>query len=352
MEKTYPPFSCTHSNNLPELLNSLNITIAISTYQAGKVIFLSPKNNDVLIQLPRTFNKAMGMCFEKERFALATKEEVIVFANHPGLGHSYPNKPGVYDNFFVPRATYYTGQVDIHDLEWGKDGLWAINTSFSCLCKIDESFSFIPVWKPDFITELVSEDRCHLNGMALVNGNPKYITSLGHKNSLQSWRENITEGGLLFDVENNKIILDKLPMPHSPVWYKEKLYFLLSASGEIMCFDPKTNETKVIKVLKGFIRGMDIYQDYMFIGLSKLRQNSSTFKQLPVAELASEAGIAIVHLPTGSLVAELFYKTSVDEIYSVKILPEMKRPGILNTIDQTFRLGLSIPVSDFWAKNK
>lgn len=351
MNTNFPPFSSTHSSNLPELLYSLDISIAISTYQAGKVVFLSPKSKEELIQLPRTFNKAMGMTFNNNKLAIATKEEIIIFANHKGLGLTYPKKPAVYDNFFVPRATFYTGQVDIHDLEWGTEGLWAVNTSFSCLCLIDDTYSFIPKWKPDFISELVSEDRCHLNGMAMKEGKPKYVTSLGNKNSFQSWRENITEGGVLIDVEKNISVLEKLPMPHSPIIYKDKLYLLLSASGEVICYDPGTGQTETIKQINGFIRGMDIYDDYMFVGLSKLRQNSSTFNQLPISKIANESGISVIHIPTKSLVAEFRYKSSVDEIYAIKVLPQMKRPGILNTIDNTHRLGLSIPGGDFWAKN-
>jgi len=350
MENSTPPFACKHSSNLPELLTELNCSIALSTYQAGKVIFISAKNKEELVQLPRTFDKAMGMTLRGNKMALATREEVIVLADHPELGKHYPKNSGVYDHFFVPRATYHSGQVDIHDLEWGNEGLWAVNTSFSCLCLIDENFSFVPKWKPSFITELVSEDRCHLNGMALKDGKPKYVTTLGHKNSFQSWRENITQGGLLIDVEKNEIILENLPLPHSPQFYLDKLYLLFSATGEIVCYDENSGKYELIKKLNGFVRGMAVYKDYMFVGMSKLRQNSSTFKQLPIAELSSDAGIIVIHIPTKSTVASLYYKSSVDEIYDIMILPGMNRPGILNTIDPVFRMGLSIPGADYWAK--
>ncbi|MCB0685857.1 MAG: DUF4915 domain-containing protein, partial [Saprospiraceae bacterium] len=181
-----PPFSCTYSANLPELLSQLNCTIAISTYQAGKVVFISAKDEQHLVQLPRTFDRAMGLAINGKRMAVATRDEVIVLTNAPGLGVTYPKNPGIYDAFFVPQLTYFTGLVDIHDLHWGKDDkLWGVNTSFSCLVTMSDQFSWQPTWKPFFIDSMVSEDRCHLNGLAMDKGAPRYVTALGRQNSVQ-----------------------------------------------------------------------------------------------------------------------------------------------------------------------
>ena len=127
---------------------------------------------------------------------------------------------------------------------------------------------------------------------------------------------------------------------------------LCSASGEVICADPEAGTYETVKSLKGFVRGMDIYGDYMFVGLSKLRQNSSTFRKLPVAEFSSYAGITVIHLPTKAVVAELKYKASVDEIYDVILLPGHKRPGILNTIQPVHKMALSTPEATFWARDE
>ncbi|MFC2100267.1 TIGR03032 family protein [Bacteroidota bacterium] len=350
MKQPYPPFHCSFSPNLPELIMQLNCSLAISTYQAGKVIFISAKNNEELIQLPRTFNKAMGLAVNGDKLGIATKEEVIVLANSPGLAKSYPKQPDIYDGLYVPRATYYTGQVDIHDLDWGKEGLWAVNTSFSCLCLIDDNYSFIPKWKPSFITNLSSEDRCHLNGMAMSEGIPLYVTSFGTGDKPQSWRENIPSSGVVIHVSSGEIVLKNVPMPHSPRIYDGKLYLLLSATGEVVCADTKKGTYNVINKLPGFVRGMDKYGDYLFVGLSRLRKNASTFKDLPIADKALSAGLVVIHLPTGGIVGELKYYSTVDEIYDIQVLPELKRPGILNTMKDTHKMALSIPGSTFWAK--
>ena len=351
MSQAPGPFSCTYSPNIPGLLVQLRLTLAISTYQAGKVIFISPKNEEFLVQLPRTFDKAMGIAFHGKKMAIATKEEVIVLANSPGLAHAYPKQPNTYDALFMPRATYYTGMVDIHDMDFGKDGLWAINTSFSCLSTIDDNYSFTPKWKPSFISDLVSEDRCHLNGLCLENGEPKFVSTLGTGNTPKSWRESITNGGSLIDVKSNEFVLKDLPMPHSPRESKGNYYLLLSATGDFVKVNPKDNSYDVITNLKGFVRGLAIHGDFAFIGMSKLRENSSTFNQLDVAKLANWAGISVVHIPTGAIMGEIRYQSSVDEIYDIQVLPEMQRPGILNTIRPEFRMGLDTPDATYWARD-
>ncbi len=348
------PFACTFSPQLPELLNKLNCTIAISTYQAGKLVLISPKNDEELVQLPRSFHKPMGIGYRPERgqLALATKDEVILFSNSVELARHYPRKPGTYDALFVPRAAYYTNALDLHDLSFGSDGLYAVNTLFSCLVRIDEHYNFTPVWKPKFVTKIASEDRCHLNGMAMENGKPRYVTAFGQGDTPQSWRETLMETGVVIDTDTDEVLADGLGMPHSPMLYNHKLYVLLSATGELICLDPKTGSRETVYKTDGFLRGMSMAGDYLFIGMSKLRKNSSTFAKLDIANRANQAGIAIIHLPTGAFTAKLTYQNSVDEIYDVQVLKSMLRPNILNTLTNDFRSALVIPNKTYWARSQ
>ena len=347
-----PPFSCNYSPNVPELLQQLQCTIALSTYQAGKVVMLSSVDGERLVQLPRSFDKPMGIALKGDQLAIATRDEVHLFRNSKGLADHYPAKPGVYDALYMPRATFYTGQLDIHDLEWGKDGLYAVNTSFSCICRIDEQFSFTPVWQPSFISQLAHEDRCHLNGMAMHNHKPRFATAFNRGDSRRSWKEHITKTGILIDIESGEIVMESLAMPHSPRMYDGVLYVLLSATGELVRVDPTAGLYEVVTKINGFVRGLDRCGDYAFIGLSRLRQNSSTFAKLPMEHQAQLAGITIVHLPTGAIVGQIRYQTSVDEIYDVRLLPGLQRPNILNTERQEHKLGLSIPEKTYWAMPK
>jgi uncharacterized protein (TIGR03032 family) len=349
------PFSCIYTPQLPELLLKLNCSLAISTYQAGKLIFISPKDEDTLIQLPRTFEKPMGIAHDlsKDKLAIACKDEIIVFANSESLAKHYPKAPNQYDALYMPRATYHTGPLDIHDLSFGIDGkLFAVNTLFSCLITIDDDYNFKPYWTPSFIDALVSEDRCHLNGMALQNAKPKYATAFNQGNTFQSWRESVTSTGVIFDVETNEVVIDNLAMPHTPRIFGKDLYALLSATGELIRINIAQGTYDVVRKLDGFVRGMSLYKDYLFIGLSKLRKKSSTFGKLDFAEKANHSGIAVVHLPTGSLAGQITYQTSVDEIYDVHVLSDKIRPNILNTLTLDYKSGLMTPGSTYWAIQK
>ncbi len=348
------PFSCRYTPQVPELLFKLNCTLAITTYQAGKLVFISAKDENSLIQLPRTFAKPMGLAHQKkkDKIALACKDEIVVFANSKALAEHYPNKPNTYDALYMPRTTFHTGALDIHDIYFGKDDrLYAVNTLFSCIVSIDDDYNFTPYWQPSFIDNIVAEDRCHLNGMAMENGLPKFVSAFNDGNTPKSWRANITKSGIIIDVATKEVITRGLAMPHSPRLYNNELYVLLSAAGALIKIDKESGKHEEILKIDGFVRGMDLYQDFLFIGLSKLRKNSSTFAKLPFADKAKEAGILIVHLPTASLVGKITYQTSVDEIYDVHILPDKIRPNILNTIKNTHKLGLSTPNSTYWARS-
>ena len=353
--KALAPFSCQFTPQVPELLQKLNCSIAISTYQAGKLVFISAKDENSLTQLPRNFHKAMGIAedFENQKLALACKDEIIIFKNSPELANYYPKSPNKYDALYMPRATFHTGTIDIHDLSFGNDGnLYAVNTLFSSIVKIDTDYNFTPFWTPPQIDKITSEDRCHLNGMAMQDGSPKYATAFNNGNSPQSWRENITNSGVVYDIVENKIIAEGLAMPHTPRIYNGELYVLLSATGELIKINSSDRSYEVIVNIEGFVRGMCLHKDYLFIGLSKLRENSSTFGKLPFAKNANKAGIVIVHLPTKSISGKITYLSSLDEIYDVHVLADKIRPNILNTLNDDYKEGLSIPGSTFWKRKK
>jgi uncharacterized protein (TIGR03032 family) len=348
MSTVLPPFSCTYSPNIPELLQQLNCSVALSTYQAGKLIFLSAKDRDHLIQLPRNFSKAMGIALEGDKLGIATLDEVIVLSNSRELASTYPKNPNTYDSLFVPRSVYFTGSIDIHDLHWQDGRLWAVNTLFSCLCTIDHEYSFVPQWQPDFISELAPEDRCHLNGLEMVDGKPKFVTALGKTDSPKGWKKNKVSGGLLIDVETQDIIVENLPMPHSPRYIHGKLYVLFSATGELAEVDPQNHHYKIIRKFPGFVRGMAHIDDYLFIGLSKIRRTSESFADLPIAIEANASGVVVVHLPTGSLAGQIIYQNSVDEIYDVQILPGLLRPGMINYREELHKSALVTPSHTYW----
>lgn len=303
-----------------------------------------------LVQLPRTFDKVMGIAIKDDQIALACREEVIKFTDSKKLAAHYPKKPNTYDALYMPRATYFTGQVDLHDLEFGRQGsLFAVNTSFSCLVQINDQYSFTPYWQPPFIDQLVSEDRCHLNGMAMLEGMPKYATAFNTGNTAQSWRTDILSTGILIDVRTDEVLLEGLSMPHSPRVRDGDLFLLLSGTGQLIKVDPLAGTYEEVVKIDGFVRGLAIQGNHAFIGVSRLRENSTTFAKLDIARKAEFPGIVVVELSTGNVVGEIRYHSSVEEIYDVSILTDTIRPNILNTRNPEYRFGLTTPNSSYWA---
>ena len=217
----------------------------------------------------------------------------------------------------------------MHDLVWGNDGLWGVNTLFSCLVLANDTLSFEPRWFPSFITESVGEDRCHINGLALEAGRPRYVTALGESNTEKGWRRYKVSGGILIDVEKNEIILRNLSMPHSPRIYDETLYFLLSSTGELARTTLDTGSFEIIAQLPGFARGMARHQNYLFIGLSRLRKSSPTFADLPIAQSSLFSGFVVLDLQSERIVSTFKYEHGCEEIYDIQIIPAVQRPGIL-----------------------
>lgn len=346
------PFSMVYTPQMPELLLRLNCSLAVSTFQAGKLIFISPKDEHSLIQLPRNFEKPMGFSFSDnfQKMALACKDELIIFSASKELAAHYPKNPATYDQMFMPRMTYHTSALDIHDVHFGENNkLFAVNTLFSCIVSFDDTYNFTPFWMPPQISELVSEDRCHLNGMAMENGKPKFASAFNQGNAHQSWRENLLTSGVIYDVETSEVVCQGLAMPHSPKIYNNNLYVLQSATGELTQIDLSSGKKNTVAHIGGFLRGMTLVGDYLFISRSKLRKNSSTFKSLTIDEKYNTCAITAVHLPTGSIAGYINYTSSVDEIYDIHALPGVLRPNILNTKTEDFKLGLTTPGATYWA---
>lgn len=290
----------------------------------------------------------MGLAVAGPRMAIATRHEIVLLANEPRLAPSYPKQPNRYDALFVPRSVHYCGALSVHDMAFASRGLLGVNTLFSCLFQLDPLLSFRPLWKPPFVSALAPQDRCHLNGLALEDGAPRYVTALGTADTQEGWRAQKERGGVLLDVASGETVLGGLPMPHSPRIYDGELYALLSATGELVHVDRARGRYEVVRALGGFARGLARCGDYLFVGTSRIRK-SHTFGDLRLAQQGeSVCGISVLHVQTGALVAELRYLRSCEEIYDIQVLPGVLRPGVLGLHDATHRRALSTPEQTFW----
>lgn len=326
-------------------------SVAITTYQAGKVALVGWNGQQVTVLL-RQFSKPMGMAVQGQRLALATQHEVWMFANAPLLAHEYlENQPGRYDALYLPRVAYFTGDLNIHDLAFGSDTLWLVNTRFSCLSALSKDFSFMPRWHPSFISQVAPEDRCHLNGLAMVEGQPKFVTALGESDTVGGWRDTKATGGILIDVESNEIILRGLSMPHSPCWHDGYLWLLNSGTGELLRIDPLSGQYDVVCALPGFLRGLCCVGNYALVGLCQIREQH-IFGGLPVQERFERllCGVVVVDLRNGQVVGMLEFTAGCQELYDIEFLAGVLRPTILNAEKSEIRQAFTAPEFAYWLR--
>ena len=246
-----------HSAGFPELLRQLGISLLVSTYQAGKLVVLRADGDSVNTHF-LDFNTPMGVAADANRIALGTRSEIVEFHNMPAVATRLHDPPR-HDAVYLARAGHITGAIDIHEMAWDAQGeLWFVNTLFSTLCTRDASHSFVPRWRPAFVSGLAAEDRCHLNGLGMRDGQPRYVTALAQTNTAQGWRDHKHDGGVLIDCANDETLVRGLAMPHSPRWHDGRLWLLESGRGALCCVDEQSRQQREVARLPGFVRGMDL----------------------------------------------------------------------------------------------
>jgi uncharacterized protein (TIGR03032 family) len=174
-------------------LERLHISLVVSTYQAGKVILVR-HDGGVLNTHFRPFARPMGLATNEGRLTIGGTNTVWEYRNMPAVAPKLV-PPGTHDACYLPRRIHVTGDIDIHELAYDRGhALWVVNTRFCCLCTLDAEHSFVPRWRPPFVSALAPEDRCHLNGLAMVEGRSKYVTALGETDTVGGWRANKARG--------------------------------------------------------------------------------------------------------------------------------------------------------------
>src|SRR5262245_27590935 len=335
-------FRYTQTDGLVELLHRLGASLLVSTYQANKLLAVRAGSGG-LSTLVRTFDKPMGLAAAGGRVALGTRKEVWFFRNAPDIAPRV-EPAGRHDACFVPRSAHVTGDIAVHELAWAEEELWVVNTRFSCLCTLHPDSSFVPRWRPPFVTAMAAEDRCHLNGLAIVAGRPKYVTALGETDTPNGWRADKPRCGCLMEVSSGEVISRDLSMHHSPRWHDGRLWLLESGTGQLVLVDPATGRRQRVAELPGFARGLALAGPYAFVGLSKIRKTSA-MDGVPLAERREQlkCGVAVVDVRGGAVVAFLEFQSAVEEIFDVQLLSGVRFPEVIGFQQETIQHTFVVP---------
>ena len=321
-------FHYQQTDNFAPLLEQLNVSLLVTTYQANKLLVVRAAQGG-LSTLVRTFERPMGLAVDACRMALGTRNQIWFLRNVPDIAPRI-EPTGLHDACYLPRSSHVTGDIGVHELAWCENELWVVNTRFSCLCTLDPDYSFVPRWRPPFVTALAAEDRCHLNGLAIVAGRPKYVTVLGESDTPGGWRPHKPHGGCLMDVPSGEVIVRGLCMPHSPRWHEGQLWLLESGTGRLLLVDLATRRGQPVAELPGFARGLTLIGPYAFVGLSKIRETSA-MDGVPLARQRNDlkCGVAVVDVRTRRVIALLEFQTAVEEIFDVQLLPGLRFPEVI-----------------------
>ena len=336
-ETDRPRIEISTSRHFTAWLAEHSISLAVTTYQTGTLILFGLVPDGRLSMDVRSLQRTQGMVGDAQTLWVSSLYQLWRFENALGAGRTHKG----HDRVFVPRVGLTVGDIDIHDIGLDKSGQPIfVSTAFSCLARPSQTHNFSVVWKPPFISRLAADDRCHLNGLAMREGEPAFVTAVGVSDVADGWRDRRMGGGVLMDVASGETVCEGLSMPHSPRLHgpepdDKELWLLNSGTGDVGTVDLDTGEFQPRSWLPGYARGLALFENVAVIGLSAPRHGNSTFEGLALHDRIVEndqtpwCGIVVVDLATGAILHWLRFESIVRELYDVAVLREVTRPMAL-----------------------
>ena len=339
-----PVFEVSTSRGFSEWLSLQNISLAVTTYQVGKIIFFGVDESKKLWVFNRNVGRCLGLQIDESGFWVSGDTQLFRYENLIQAG-TRTNGP---DSLFAPRLSYFTGDLDIHDIGLGKNGVPVfVNTLFNCLAAPSDKHSFTPIWKPKFISRLVAEDRCHLNGLAMHEGQARFVTAVATTDVFDGWREHRESGGVLIDVGSGEIAAQGMSMPHSPRLYQNQLWLHNSGTGEFGKVDLDSGTFEPVCFCPGYLRGLDFFGNVAVVGLSLPR--NKTFSGLKIEErlqkekVGARCGLLFIDLNTGTILHSMTFDGVVSELYDVGVIAGRKQPSAYGPNAPELARTLSVP---------
>lgn len=324
-------FEVLASRYLGSWMAEAGTSLAFSSYQSGKLFLVGNGNEGRLAVFERTFDRCTGLWSNGQTLWMASAFQIWRLENVLGTGEMVDGC----DRLYVPRAGYTTGDIDAHELARLDDGTIVFASSlYSCLATLDDRMGIRAVWRPPFVRQLAAEDRCHLNGLGMRDGKARYVTSCGQTDVVDGWRDRRRDGGCVIDVDSDQIILDRLSMPHSPKFYRDRLWLLDSGTGYLGYVDAAAGKLERVCFCPGFARGLAMIGDYAVVAISRPRTDRA-FEGLELQDALAarnadaRCGLLVIQLSTGEIVHWLRLEGGIGEIFDVALLPGVVRPKAL-----------------------
>ena len=335
------------SRGFLDRLVTSQISLAITSYQTGQLLLIGAMANGALSVFQRNFVRAMGLMATPERLYLSTIAHIWRLENVLGRGQAASHQGHYYDRLYVPRNAHTMGDIDIHEIAVdGQGRLVFVNTKYSCLATTDPVHSFVPLWKPSFISKLAPEDRCHLNGLCLRDGRPKYVTAVSRSDVVDGWRERRHEGGVIIDVDTDRVVTESLSMPHSPRLANGSLWVLDSGRGYLCRVEPRSGKVEQVTFCPGFLRGLSFWRRYALIGASLPRDGSFQGLELENTIKARDGeprcGAFIVDTRNGDILHWIRFEGAVRELFDVSFIPGVGAPMCVGLGSPEMRTLISI----------
>jgi len=338
------------SRGLPGWLARQRVSLAFTTYQAGKLFFVGLRPEGTLAVFERTVDRCMGLCASRggQDLWLGSRYQLWRFANVLRPGGDYQG----HDRLYVPRVGHTTGDLDVHDVAVEADGRAVfVATRFNCLATLDDRDSFRPLWRPPFVSRLVPEDRCHLNGLALHAGRARFATAVARSDVADGWREHRRDGGVVLDLLRGEVIAEGLSMPHSPRVRGDRLWLHNSGTGQFGSLPLGGGAFAPLASCPGYLRGLDFVAGWAVVGLSRPR-HGPVFGGLALDEaLAARGqealcGLCVVDLGSGAIEHWLRIEGLVTELYDVVALPDAVRPMAFGFKSDEIQRQVTLPTED------
>ena len=320
-----PGLHCRAKGNFADWLSRSGGSLAISTYNSGKLVLVSIRD-DKLCYRTLKFPRPMGLARRGNHVAVALRGCVQLYK---GAKKAVSGRV-IKSTRYRLQKQYDTGKIDCHDVAFGERGLYFVNTRFSCIARATSRCQFLRYWQPPFVSQMVPEDRCHLNGLGMLDGKPAMATAFAETDTKKGWRTvDRFESGVLIDVHSSEVVVRGLCMPHSPRYHDGRWWLCNSGLGSLSVYDCENQRVEEVCALPGFTRGLCFKDDHVLVGLSRIREKHVLDTPLLRDRgIRPQAGVALVDLTTGKQSGLLEFVRGGSEVYEVLFLPGVRRPEI------------------------